>query len=69
MRSPNSSLICILGWLKLVLGVVLFCFGFDWKIYGEKRETARFWKIRHSTPRRRSARLGIGLRLDVGTHT
>ena len=29
MRSPNSSLICILGWLKLDLGVVLLCFDFD----------------------------------------
>ena len=26
MRSPNSSLICILGWLKSNLGVVLLCF-------------------------------------------
>ena len=30
MRSPNSSLICILGWLKLDLGVVLLCFGLVW---------------------------------------
>ena len=36
MRSLNSSLICILGWLKPDLGVVLLCFGFDWKISGEK---------------------------------
>ena len=42
MRSPNSSLICILGWFKSDLGVVLLCFGFDWKISGEKRETGRF---------------------------
>ena len=42
MRSPNSSLICILGWLKLDLGVVLLCFGFDWQIFGEKEETAHF---------------------------
>ena len=37
MRSLNSSFICILGWLKSDLGVVLFCFGFDWQIFGEKR--------------------------------
>ena len=42
MRSLNSSLICILGWLKLDLGIVLLCFGFDLKISGEKGETARF---------------------------
>ena len=29
MRSQNSSLICILGWLKLDLGVVLLCFGME----------------------------------------
>ena len=29
MRSPNSSLICNLGWLKSDLRVVLFCFSFD----------------------------------------
>ena len=44
MRSPNYSLICILGWLKSDLGVVLLCFGFDWKIYGENEETAHFWQ-------------------------
>ena len=42
MRSLNSSLICILGWLKLDLGVVFLCFGFDWQIFGEKGETAHF---------------------------
>ena len=57
-----------LGWLKSDLGVVLFCFGFDWQISGEKEETALFWKIRCSTPRRKSARLDLGLRLGVGTH-
>ena len=45
MRSPNSSLICILGWLKLDFGVVLLWFGFDLKISCEKGETARFLKI------------------------
>ena len=60
MRSPNSSLICILGWLKSDLGVVFLCFGFDSQISGEKGETAYFWKIRRSTPRRRSARLSVG---------
>ena len=35
----------LLGWLKLNLGVVLLCFGFDWKISGEKEETAHLWKI------------------------
>ena len=30
MRSPNSSLICILGWLKLDLGVVFLWFGLVW---------------------------------------
>ena len=54
MRSQNSSLICILGWLKSDLRVVLLCFGFDWQIFDEKEETAHFWKIRRSTPRRRS---------------
>ena len=39
MRSPNSSLICILGWLKSDLRVVLLCFGFDLQIYGENGET------------------------------
>ena len=29
MRSHNSSLICILGWLKSDLGVVLLCFGME----------------------------------------
>ena len=57
MRSPNSSLICILGWLKLDLGVVLLCCGFDLQISGEERETAHFWKIQRFTPRCRSARL------------
>ena len=60
MRSPDSSLICILGWIKSDLGVVLFCFGFDCQIFGEKEETAHLWKIRRSTPKRRSAGLGIG---------
>ena len=32
----NSSLICILGWLKLNLGVVLLYFGFDLQISNEK---------------------------------
>ena len=50
MKSPNSSLICILGWLKLDSGVVLLCFGFYLQISGEKWGTARFWKIRCSTP-------------------
>ena len=54
MKSPNSSLICILGWLKSDLGVVLLCFGFDWQISSEKEEIAHFWQIRRSTPRRRS---------------
>ena len=36
MRSLNSSLICILGWLKSYLGVVLLYYGFDWQISGEK---------------------------------
>ena len=36
MRSPNSSLICILGWLKLDLGVVFLCFGFDWQFLVKK---------------------------------
>ena len=69
MRSLNSSLICILGWLKLDLGVVFLCFGFDWQISGEKEEIVHFWKIRRSVPRRRSARLGVGLHLSIGTHT
>ena len=60
MRSLNSSLICILGWLKLDLGVVLLCFSFDLQISDEKGETGHFWKIRRSTPRRRSARLSVG---------
>ena len=60
MRSPNSSLICILCWLKSDLGVVLLCFGFDWQIFGEKEETAHFWQIRRSTLRCRSACLGVG---------
>ena len=54
MRSPNYSIICILGWLKSNLRVVLLCFGFDWQISGEKVETTHFWKIRHFTPRHRS---------------
>ena len=45
MRSPNSSIICNLGWLKSNLGVVLLFFGFDWQISGEKRETSHFWQI------------------------
>ena len=45
MRSPNSSLICILGWLKSDLRVVLLCFGFDWKISGEKGEIVHLWQI------------------------
>ena len=68
MRSPTSSLICILGWLMSDLRVVLLCFGFDWKISGEKEETAHLWQIRLSMPRRRSARLSVGLCLGVGTH-
>ena len=64
-----TFIICILGWLKSDLGVVLLCFSFDWKISGEKEETAPFWQIRRSTPRRRSACLSIGLYLGVGTHT
>ena len=51
------------GCLKSILGVVLLCFDFDWQIYGEKVETAHFWKIRCSTPRRRSAHLGVALYL------
>ena len=54
MRSPNSSLICILGWLKYNLRVVLLYFGFDWQISGEKEEIAKFWQIRRSTPRHTS---------------
>ena len=42
MGSLNSSLICILGWLKPDLRVVLFGFGFDLQIYGVKAETAHF---------------------------
>ena len=42
MRSPNSSLICILGWLKSDLEIVLLGFGFDWQIFGEKGEIAHF---------------------------
>ena len=57
-----------LGWLKSNLGVVFLFFGFDWKISGEKGEIAHFWKIRLSTPRRRSSRLEVGLRLGIGTH-
>ena len=34
-----TFIICILGWLKSDLGVVLLCFSFDWKISGEKEET------------------------------
>ena len=47
-------------WLGFVLylEVVLFCFDFDWKFF-EKGENAHFWKIQCSTPRRRSARLGV----------
>ena len=36
MRSPTYSLIYILGWLKSDMRVILFCFGFDWKISSEK---------------------------------
>ena len=57
-----------LGWLKLVLGVVSLCFGFEWKISGEKGEIANFWQIQRSTPRRRSAHLSVSPRLGVGTH-
>ena len=63
-----TFIICILGWLKSALGVVFLCFGFDWQIFGEKEETAHFWQIRCSTPRRRSARLGVGLHLGIGIH-
>ena len=62
-----TFIICILGWLKSYLRVVLLCLGFDWKIYGEKEETSHFWQIRCSTSMRRSARLSVGLRLGVGT--
>ena len=37
-----TLIICIFGWLKSDLGVVFLCFGFDWKISGEKEETANF---------------------------
>ena len=40
-----TFIICILGWLKSNLGVVLLCFGFDWQISGEKEETVNFWEI------------------------
>ena len=63
-----TFIICILGWLKSVLRVVLLCFGVDWQIYGEKWETGHFWKIQRSMPRRRSARLSVGLHLGIGTH-
>ena len=42
MRSPNSSLICILGWLKLDLRVVLLCFSFNLQIFGEKKGNCHF---------------------------
>ena len=42
MRSLNSSLICILGWLKSNLGVGLLCFSFDLHISDEKGETCHF---------------------------
>ena len=63
-----TFIICILGWLKSDLGVVLLYFGFEWQISGEKEEIAHLWQIQHSTPRRRSAHLSVGLRLGVGTH-
>ena len=66
MRSLNSSLICILGWLKSDLGVLLLCFGFEWKSFGEKEETTHFRQIRCSTPKRRSVRLSVGLCLSIG---
>ena len=69
MRSLNSSHICILGWLKSNLRVVLLCFGFELQIFGEKGETVCLWKIRSFMPRCRSARLSVGLYLGVGTHT
>ena len=57
-------------WLGFVfyLEVVLLFIGFDWQISSENGETAHFWQNRLSTPRRRSVRLGVGLRLGVGTH-
>ena len=61
-----TFIICILGWVKSYLGVVLLCMGFGWKISGEKEETSHLWQIRCSTSRLRSARLSVGLRLGVG---
>ena len=63
-----TFIICILGWLKSDLGVVLLCFSFDFQIYGEKGETAHLWQIRRSTPRCRTACLSVGLHLGVETH-
>ena len=37
-----TFIICILGWVKSDLGVVLLCFAFDWQISGEKEKTAHF---------------------------
>ena len=53
MKSLNSSLICILGWLKLDLGVVLLYFGFDLQIFGENGELPVSGKSN-------ALRLGIG---------
>ena len=66
MRSLNSSLICILGWFKSDLGVVLLYFGFDLQISYENGEIVHFWKIWCFMPRRRSTCLSEGLRLDEG---
>ena len=53
MRSPNSSFICILGWLKPDLGVVLLCFGFDWQFLLRKRKLPIYGKSD-------ALRLGVG---------
>ena len=37
----GNTYLC-LGWLKSDLGVVLLCFGFNWKISREKEETDHF---------------------------
>ena len=44
MRSPDSSLRCILGWLKSDLGVVLICFGLIGKFLVKKRKLPIFGK-------------------------
>ena len=69
MENPNFHYMYFGFCLKSNLGVVLLFFGFDWQISSEKLETTHFCKIECSTPRRRSARLSVGLHLGVGTHT